>query len=462
MTTYLEFGSQKFWEVTVSGAQTTVRFGKVGANGQTQEKTHASAAAAAAFAQKKADEKIKKGYAAPGGKRAAPAAAPAAPAKKAKAAAPAPAPAKGKKRGAGPGPLDGEVVALSGKLSESRAKITARLEALGAKVKGSVTGDLTVLIASEDEVEEGSAKVDKAGENGIPIVKEGWLEACEAAGDNVAKDGFVHGDGDEDDGDDGDDGDDDDDDDDGYRFDDWVIPEVLKANAHLRRDCWTAVTREKEHVVGPVSKMGGVPFMMNGAAWPQCSDCNKPLSFYLQLRIEHLPEEQRERLGGSGLAQLFMCCMCCEDGEIGECDFFDGDAPGCQPRLVSGFSDADTSSVTEAPEGAHTFPEKLIAAWKVHDDFPGYDDIPDEANLDDAAADIVNGALHFTQEKLGGWATWIQGAERLACEKCGAEMREIFTLEHDDDMWTFGDCGTAIWMGCLIHPDQMSLTWACS
>ena len=52
----------KFWEVTVEGGQTTVRYGKIGAKGQTNVKTHASAAAAKAFAAKEAAVREKKGY----------------------------------------------------------------------------------------------------------------------------------------------------------------------------------------------------------------------------------------------------------------------------------------------------------------------------------------------------------------------------------------------------------------
>ena len=59
--TYLEMDS-KFWEVTVKGKQTTVRYGKIDSKGQTSVKTHASAAAAKAFAAKEAAGKEKKGY----------------------------------------------------------------------------------------------------------------------------------------------------------------------------------------------------------------------------------------------------------------------------------------------------------------------------------------------------------------------------------------------------------------
>ncbi len=55
--------SKKFWEISVSGASFTVRFGKLGAAGQTQLKAFADAATAQAEAAKLIVEKVRKGYA---------------------------------------------------------------------------------------------------------------------------------------------------------------------------------------------------------------------------------------------------------------------------------------------------------------------------------------------------------------------------------------------------------------
>src|SRR3954454_8655686 len=65
--TYLELSedngkSHKFYEVTVDGAKLTIRFGRIGDNGQTQVKEFPSADKAKAEAVKKLSEKAKKGY----------------------------------------------------------------------------------------------------------------------------------------------------------------------------------------------------------------------------------------------------------------------------------------------------------------------------------------------------------------------------------------------------------------
>jgi predicted DNA-binding WGR domain protein len=54
--------SAKFWEVMVNGSVLTVRFGKIGANGQTTVKEFDSQATAVAEAEKLIAGKVKKGY----------------------------------------------------------------------------------------------------------------------------------------------------------------------------------------------------------------------------------------------------------------------------------------------------------------------------------------------------------------------------------------------------------------
>jgi predicted DNA-binding WGR domain protein len=65
MKRYFEFisgTSAKFWEVSVSGNQFTVRFGRIGTCGQTQTKTLADGDAAIRQAEKLIATKTAKGY----------------------------------------------------------------------------------------------------------------------------------------------------------------------------------------------------------------------------------------------------------------------------------------------------------------------------------------------------------------------------------------------------------------
>ncbi|WP_399092587.1 WGR domain-containing protein [Streptomyces sp. BBFR2] len=67
-TTYLELsqeggGAHKFYEVTVSGTEVAVRYGRIGAAGQSQRSSFPTAEKARAAAAKKIGEKVRKGYA---------------------------------------------------------------------------------------------------------------------------------------------------------------------------------------------------------------------------------------------------------------------------------------------------------------------------------------------------------------------------------------------------------------
>jgi len=64
---FVEGAAAKFWEIAIEGTDVTVRFGRIGANGQTQTKSFADAAAAQKHADKLVAEKSGKGYVESGG-----------------------------------------------------------------------------------------------------------------------------------------------------------------------------------------------------------------------------------------------------------------------------------------------------------------------------------------------------------------------------------------------------------
>jgi len=64
-TRYFEFvdeKSSKFWEVTFSGQDVSVRFGRIGTNGQMKTKSLPNGEAAHIHAENLVNEKRKKGY----------------------------------------------------------------------------------------------------------------------------------------------------------------------------------------------------------------------------------------------------------------------------------------------------------------------------------------------------------------------------------------------------------------
>ena len=64
-TRYFEFiggNSRKFWEITVTGSEATVRYGRIGTDGQSKTKSFDDEAAAARHAERLIAAKTKKGY----------------------------------------------------------------------------------------------------------------------------------------------------------------------------------------------------------------------------------------------------------------------------------------------------------------------------------------------------------------------------------------------------------------
>ena len=73
---------------------------------------------------------------------------------------------------AGSMPLSGEVVVITGTLSRGRAEVKKRLESLGAKVTGSVSGKSTIVLAGTDP----GSKAAKAQDLGVRVVDERELD----------------------------------------------------------------------------------------------------------------------------------------------------------------------------------------------------------------------------------------------------------------------------------------------
>ena len=59
---FVEGSSSKFWEITTNNREVTVRYGRIGANGQSQTKSFTSETAATEHAEKQVASKLAKGY----------------------------------------------------------------------------------------------------------------------------------------------------------------------------------------------------------------------------------------------------------------------------------------------------------------------------------------------------------------------------------------------------------------
>jgi len=187
---YVDEGSSKFWEIKVEGESTTVRYGRLGASGQTQVKAHGDAASAVKAADKLIAEKVKGGYKEVGAQVAAAAKAVEPPKSK-----PAPAvkvpdapvkaakpvkqetPAAASKASKPVAAVSGGTLCISGKLPSGRKKSDYEqpLRAIGIELVDDVIKGLGYLVLADPAST--SSKATKARGMGVKIMSEEELIA---------------------------------------------------------------------------------------------------------------------------------------------------------------------------------------------------------------------------------------------------------------------------------------------
>lgn len=168
------------------------------------------------------------------------------------------------------------------------------------------------------------------------------------------------------------------------------------------------VVEQKEELL---SKYFGTVWMEKDEQWPCLDDAGKmPALCVLQLNISTLPDEYKNKLGGSGLLQFFYQY---NDGAYGS------------DSLVRKITNFENGGFVSQPleSGAKQYKEKTIIDWKSTKDYPH----PQEFEESDEIEEILEGEdydldelLELTEEynciqgdKLGGWPFYTQGVENF-------------------------------------------------
>ena len=245
---------------------------------------------------------------------------------------------------------------------------------------------------------------------------------------------------------------------------------------HHRRSAWMPLVEEGDAGLA-ASKLGGMPWLAEGEAWPTCGSCGEKMRLLLQLDLRTIPPEIREQVG-NGLLQLFYCI---ENAE-GKCvaDAWAPFQPGKLVRIVK----TPSLPVRRGADGP-SFECKSIVGWESAADYPHppeHDELGIEYHFDfnkrevkilcpsfgltfdgvpESAPEEIATAL--AGEKLGGWPLWVQGVEYPDCPECGRRMRHVFQLDSERNVpFMFGDCGVGHITQCPDHLDVVAFGWACS
>lgn len=228
-----------------------------------------------------------------------------------------------------------------------------------------------------------------------------------------------------------------------------------------KRKTWMPLVEEDAPDEALASKIGGAPYLPPGETHPLCANCQEPLSLFLQLNPESLPEDNDLDLEPDQLIQLFYCTNQHPHCET-ECQAWQPFAKSVLARAVV----LPTTSVTlPATKLTRQFPVRLFSDWVVHEDFPDWHEMQlGAAGLSEQeveALEKLETAVPKAADKLGGWPYWVQSVEYPSCPACKIQMQMIFQLDSQHHLpYMFGDSGIAHLHQCRLHKNVLAFGWA--
>jgi uncharacterized protein YwqG len=251
-----------------------------------------------------------------------------------------------------------------------------------------------------------------------------------------------------------------------------------------RRTAWKPVVKAGRGAPA-ASRIGGLPWLAEGEAWPTCGRCKGPMRFFAQINLDDLPKAAQGRYG-PGLLQAFFCIVDdCIHGQEGAEPFskcrllriVDADGPGADVEPPS----FDDRNYEDAEPHDKPFKSKSITGWTEVDDYPALAEM--EAlglKFDDADDAVICNRPKFKAEatieeycklgrcvdgeKLAGWPGWANiTVDYPKCPRCRTLMdRVIFQIGSDDNLpFMFGDDGQGHIVQCPKHPRTLAFPWTC-
>lgn len=213
-------------------------------------------------------------------------------------------------------------------------------------------------------------------------------------------------------------------------------------NTHLA----TVVEGER---VGPVTKLGGRPWLLADETWPTCKNCGERMALIIQLDGSSLPDRA---IGGSGLIQAFLCLR----DEPG-CKTWEPFASGVLARRISAAAGGEATDVVSGVDS------RSIEGWTRVEDLPVVEELESlGAHLSAGETDALIDAhyklargLTVRGNKLGGYPNWPQGVNYPRCKVCSRRMNLIFQIENAHPSSRNGPA-TAFLAGCPEHADELA------
>jgi hypothetical protein len=216
---------------------------------------------------------------------------------------------------------------------------------------------------------------------------------------------------------------------------------------------------------GLTSHVGGRPYKGAAGAWPECSQCDRPLTFLGELALDVGPHL---RIVSARLASVFVCGFC-----IG--DLSPEEPPGRYQVWLH--EDVDPQGETLAPPDDEPYPVRPCRLRAVEGRCLPLGDVLDAMapaagrELDgapDGVAEATWRALigaHFHGSVVGGYGLpWDETEEPPACPSCDRPQSFLAAIHgadcepHEGDTGAIGHDEVACLTVCPNHPGGVRLT----
>lgn len=272
-----------------------------------------------------------------------------------------------------------------------------------------------------------------------------------------------------------------------------LFTEIRNIIAHLNKKGFLnkafrpTIKKEKGDITD--SKFGGKPFLLKNERWPICGLCQEPMTLFVQLNIDKMPQEVKDSIGlYAGMVQLFYCTN--NKDQCGSCggDYKVNEKPDFQlVRLIDKEYIRENAKIV-VPRNTKLFPEKIFFRLK---DL-GYENPYQEIEyseifklskvdkytnkLPKALIDFLKGELYIDEEelqylisyfiddrdKIGGYPYWVQNTSYPKCKKCSKNLSIIIQLSSNDHIpYYFSDGGVGHIFICREHKEEIYFYWDC-
>jgi uncharacterized protein YwqG len=263
------------------------------------------------------------------------------------------------------------------------------------------------------------------------------------------------------------------------------MPNPATLDQRLKQYLTTAIALEPykpkrgQQLTASQTKFGGQPYAERGDAWPICG-CGQGLTFIMQANLDQCirgatTEGEDPPLHGqrrSGLFTFFYCHACSSWGDIppeAKDAWLVRRYPSPSDARAVAIDDRSPKTDRTIPCAVFISPAQSLPDWETINELdPALAAAIGKLNDDEpwsayeAAVERIAGEQPGGRTQIGGYPSFIQGANFPDCPTCRKAMRLLAQIDSEEAagfMW--GDAGSVYLFDCADHPDKFDMRLQC-